>query len=84
MTETEIEMMKADMDALTYLCRRMLETNEKLRAELREAAMQGMAYDLQFEELQKKLSAVEAERDNLRALSGICNQSINTQAQFQP
>ena len=80
MTETDTEMMQADMDALAYLCRRMLETNERLRAELREARMQAISDGCQFQELCEKLSAVEAERDNLRALSGIYNQSINTQA----
>jgi hypothetical protein len=82
MTETEIDMMKADMDALAYLCRRMLETNEKLRADLREARMQAISDGCQFQELCEKLSAVEAERDGLldglRTLPGI--QSINTQA----
>ena len=70
MTETEIDMMKADMDALAYLCRRMLETNEKLRAELREA--------------KAERDGLREENNKLARQSLYTSQSINTQAQFQP
>jgi len=68
MTETEIEMMKADMDALTYLCRRMLETNEKLRAELREVKAE--RDNLQSEASERVWESLYTERHHRLYLDG--------------